>query len=138
MRRRHRAVTSLTTLVLVISCGQASDRSARNHSEYAKRLAYDIELKLVPPKISSFSGVVVPTPPCVIAREWSFLTDLERPEYEELLRRRFAPEFSFRLQPSGELALYKYDGADGQSVHLVFTRSADSLRVKASLCVYPS
>lgn len=131
-------VTCLTTLVLLIGCAQASDRSARNHSEYAKRLAYDIEIKLVPPRISSFSGVVVPTPPCVIAREWSFLTDLERPEYEELLRRRFTPDFQFRQEPSGELALNKYDGADVQSVRVVLTRSADSLRVKVSLCVYPS
>ena len=126
---RWRAVIVGLSLWSCYACGRPVGTS-----DYATRLAADVERRTMPPGASSVSRARSEMKPCVIRTRWTFATLWDRARYGEWVKAQLLPEFS---EVGDDLTFSRHVNGDGQSIVIETRPEQDSLRVQVTLCAYP-
>jgi len=131
-RRWPRALMLGLPLWYCFACG-----GRNGASDYADKVAAEVERLTVPPGASGVSFSRSEMKPCVIRREWTFATSWDRATYAEWLKAQLAPRFTVIRDGGGGLDFTRHDDGDMHSLTIETPPVGDSLHVRATLCVFP-
>ena len=118
-------------------CARGDVPSDKNTSPDAEHIANEVEATILAPEASKLSRRVIQSPPCVVGRQWTFVTPWTQARYADWLKDRMAPEFAQVSRAEKVYVFSRYVRGDAHSVTIAMTGGGDSVQVRAILCVFP-
>lgn len=138
MRSRCWCAIALGSLACVVGgCTRSGGGARKTNRAHADQLATELARRTVPPQALQLASVNSDGRPCVIGREWSFVTGWSSDEYRQWLRSHVPTDFKQLAVTDERMTYSRYDQGEAHSITVESRPATDGLRVRIRLCVFP-